>query len=865
MRTRYALAILSLLVALGMSAKSAGELRIYINPGHGGWNSYNRPMPTVGHGEFNANNIDTCGFFESNTDLWKSLGMLDKLTEYGFYFDRSKNQYNSNPALVGAARDLSNNIFMSRVKNGPWPVGTSETNAYNRNLYEICCEVERNNFDFFISLHSDANNDTNVNSPGVWLRGRWGVALSAGSDEAGRVMWPYMWSDEHAGWSQYSLDNPKIIYDVDFWSNYDSSRLNYAVNNIDGKQYIGYYGVLRHGVKGFISETYHHTYAPERHRFLNRDVAYQDGVRHARALAAYFGIPTESTGDIYGIVRDGEETFQHAYYTCPNSSPDYMKPINGATVTLLRDGNVVSSYRTDYEWNGAFVFTHLEPGEYYVKVQADGYGEEDAEGCGPILVSAAQTAYPKVFIYKTGGPSSTREPAFATGVGATLTEVDNYAVSFTLNAAARARIVAYVDGQEQVLVPSRRFNKGVNNINVYVGDLAAGSYNWAVIVENAPVTSVQTLLSTGTAKNGVAVDCNPASPHYGNIYFSQHSGSRGIRQYGSDLSVTGNSPYFNWGWSTNYDYSCYRLGIHPSGWVMVSDYIAGTSGIYAVNPANPNEWVNMFPGSRASDGTFSHNGVNYGGRFTCADYWYGSGHDATLYTFQAVAPNGYNQLVGYKTGFDRQVSRYPEYTYTGLSKIMLNGNVEVTAHSRGVFLSEIRFAAAGNTEDAPAFLIADWGSNVLYNSGRDWSSFDGCYGALAVNESGDRMAVVDARGTVHVLHLSWNPFSLYEEYTFSCGDGNAPQAAFDPAGRLFIATRSGARGYALKQDARHVATPAQTMFVSEYSSGVGNVAVDEEAPVEYFNLQGIRVAEPCEGVYIRRQGSRVEKVVINNR
>lgn len=852
-----------LATALLMPAKDVSQLRVYINPGHGGWDSANRPMPTVGHGAYNASNIDTCGFFESNTDLWKGLGMLDKLVEYGFYFDRNKNQNNSNPAQLGAARDLSNNIFMSRVKSGPWPA-TTEYNAYNRNLYEIACEVERNNFDFFISLHSDANDDTNVNSPGVWLRGRWGVALSTGSDEAGRVMWPYMWSDQHACWSQYSLDNPKIIYDVDFWSNYDDNRLNYAVNNIDGKQYIGYYGVLRHGVKGFISETYHHTYAPERHRFLNRDVAYQDGVRHARALAEYFGLAKESTGDIYGIVRDGEETFQHQYYTCASSSPDFMKPINNATVTLVRDGQELASYRTDNEWNGAFVFTHLEPGEYYVRVQADGYGEDDAEGCGPIYVTAANTAYPKVYVYKTGGAASTREPAFATGISAGLTEVDNYAVSFSLNAAARARIVAYVDGQEYVLVPSRRFGKGVNTVNVNVGELPAGSYSWAVVVENAEVTAVQTLMSTGTAKNGVAVDCNPASPHYGNIYFSQHSGNRGIRQYRSDLSVTSNSPYFNWGWSTGYDYSCYRLGVHPTGWIMVSDYIAGTSGIYAVNPENPDEWVNMFPGTRSSSGTFSSNGVNYGGCFTACDYWFGSGHDATLYTFQKIAPNGNNQLVGYKTGYDRQVSRYPEYTYPSLSRIMLNGNVEVTAHRRGVFLSEIRFTADGNTEDAPAFLIADWGSNVLYNSGRDWSSFPGCYGALAVNESGDRMAVVDAQGTVHVLALQWNPFSLREEYTFSCGDGNAPQAAFDPAGRLFVATRSGARAYALKQPAREVTTPAQMLMVSEYTSGITEIS-NEDAATEYYNLQGIRVDNPGNGVYIRKRGANVDKIVINKR
>lgn len=42
----------------------------------------------------------------------------------------------------------------------------------------------------------------------------------------------------------------------------------------------------------------------------------------------------------------------------------------------------------------------------------------------------------------------------------------------------------------------------------------------------------------------------------------------------------------------------------------------------------------------------------------------------------------------------------------------------------------------------------------------------------------------------------------------------------------------------------------------------GVVADDENAPVEYFNLQGVRVAADQPGIYIRRQGSKVEKVSI---
>ena len=46
-------------------------------------------------------------------------------------------------------------------------------------------------------------------------------------------------------------------------------------------------------------------------------------------------------------------------------------------------------------------------------------------------------------------------------------------------------------------------------------------------------------------------------------------------------------------------------------------------------------------------------------------------------------------------------------------------------------------------------------------------------------------------------------------------------------------------------------------------SGVENIeAADENAPVEYFNLQGVRVSQPAAGLYIVRQGNKVSKVLV---
>ncbi len=81
-----------------------------------------------------------------------------------------------------------------------------------------------------------------------------------------------------------------------------------------------------------------------------------------------------------------------------------------------------------------------------------------------------------------------------------------------------------------------------------------------------------------------------------------------------------------------------------------------------------------------------------------------------------------------------------------------------------------------------------------------------------------------------------------------------------------------------KFDANGVLTVADWMLIDDYylepfvcdgktvctpagSSSVSNIEV-ENAQAVYYNLQGQRVANPSKGIYIRRQGSKVSKVVL---
>ena len=386
---------MALLMCAGASAqKTVNDIRIYINPGHGSWSANDRPMGTVKHGEnkaFTDINNDTTNFFESNTNLEKCFGLLEKLIEYGVPFDRTKNQSNSNQHRVGAALDLTQtNIVMSRVKSGAYPAYTDYTNNvqnpdndyYNRGLSEISNEAETWNADMFISVHSNAasNNTTNYLYYAID-----GYGSDTAKDNLSKEM-------SRCGWNHSILDRHQA------WTHYDYTMT--AADLAAGKGKIGkqQLGVLRHNIPGYLVEGYFHTYEPGRHRAMNWDVDRMEGVTYARGVADYYGWTKESTGDIYGIVRDLHEKFTHEFYHGRAGTDDVYKPLNDVVVTLKKDGAEVAKYTTDDEWNGAFVFAGVAPGEYTMEFAHPDYksGEPVA-----VTVTAAATAYPKVFLEST--------------------------------------------------------------------------------------------------------------------------------------------------------------------------------------------------------------------------------------------------------------------------------------------------------------------------------------------------------------------------------------------------------------------------------------------------------------------------------
>lgn len=366
---------LLILIFLAVAATAqAQQKKIYVNPGHGGWSPNDRPMATISHPMLaSTGRPDTCGFYESNTNLWKGLELRNRLVATGKY-----------------------QVKMSRIKNGPfpWVSGAANEFRYDRQLPVISAEVDTWGADMFISIHSNAAGDGQcANYPLFLYRGLDTEEACSGSRAMCETVWPYhmeLFDKKFELITAYTTSK-NIRGDRNFY--------NYTWQNDKG--YYGYLGVLMHATPGFLVEGYFHTYQPARHRALNQDWCRQEGLRYFRGIQAYFGEEEDQTGCIMGEVRSQRgtmSTYGDKYKYYDDFSYDKWLPVNGATIRLT-DVNYkpLKTYQVDENFNGVFVFTDLEPDTYYIEIKADGYKTKQ-NGSNKVVVKPNTTQYKHFYL-----------------------------------------------------------------------------------------------------------------------------------------------------------------------------------------------------------------------------------------------------------------------------------------------------------------------------------------------------------------------------------------------------------------------------------------------------------------------------------
>lgn len=403
--------------------KQPSELRIYINPGHGGWDSDDRQMVIYPFSLGSHNN-----FWESQSNLDKGLRLRDILNSLGVQNTMSR---------------------------------TTNTTADDLPLSTIVAEANAYKPDFFLSIHSNAGNPSNYilqlyagKDPGDTRS----YATATPCSEEGRLVTTLMgnilYENAVTDWTRAPMikGDKTFARDIMGWSNG--------------------YGVLR-GLKvpGTISEGCMHDYKPETYRLVNMGYKWREAFYFARTFLEYYCNTTLTDGAIGGQVRDFFLPMEFPAISYHKGSLDGQKPINRAKVELSQNGNLLDTYTTDTLYNGCFFFFDLQPGTYDVKVTAEGYYDYSYQA----TVTAAHISYHNVLINMKR--STPLEVISYSPVPASLTDSldvsvnillnfnwdcrkDSTAEAFSISPAVEGEITFENDNRTLRFAPSGRFEPG---------------------------------------------------------------------------------------------------------------------------------------------------------------------------------------------------------------------------------------------------------------------------------------------------------------------------------------------------------------------------------------------------------------------
>lgn len=349
---RLALLIVSILTIFTAQAIDLTGVKIYINPGHGGYDSNDRSIWTIPVPEVWTS---PDGYWESKSNLVKGLALKELLE------------------AAGATVIISRTDNTSGIRDGEQFVGGGD-----RDLSEIAEEANANNVDHFLSIHSNALNTTT----------NYLLLLYHGYNDQPTIA-QSLPMVQSSGLSQ--INNPLTVWTSptpmlrgDFTFYGDNLGL----------------GVLRPlTVPGFLSEGSFHDYPPETHRLMNNDFCRLEAIRFFQHFHNYFKRDMPTTGTIAGFVKSENELvdiLNQPKFTYRPGSDDQWLPLNEATVKLLNaDGSqVLQTYITDNWYNGIYAFYDLKPGNYKLSFSLENYESKTVD----VTVTASEITYSKAFL-----------------------------------------------------------------------------------------------------------------------------------------------------------------------------------------------------------------------------------------------------------------------------------------------------------------------------------------------------------------------------------------------------------------------------------------------------------------------------------
>ncbi|MCH5220333.1 MAG: N-acetylmuramoyl-L-alanine amidase [Muribaculaceae bacterium] len=887
-------ALLLALPFVGAHAQSLAGKRIYINPGHGGYEAVaTTPIP----GQF-GNGYRSDG--SAATDRWVSTIPYPNVCEEGVW--ESKHNLWRGLELCRLLEAAGAEVTMSRTTNNI---------EDDRILMEIGEEATASGADLFISIHTNASDKNYVL---VLFRGADPVPGQTGfnitdplfpeSKEAGEKAWRRLHDNNLTCWQARKGENDVYaVSDSAFYAGWNNPSYHL--------------GVLRKlFIPGYLAECSFHDYKPEAHRLLNPDYSNLIAFQLYTAICDYFNAPLPTTGIIAGAVKDSQRILRDPLFLGATfGDHDMYLPLNGAKVVLTGNG-VTKEYITDNFYNGMFYFPDLTPGTYHISVSAEGYEPYE----GDVVCEAAKSRGPIVLLDDpTYDPTVTAEPNI---YASELKAVDANTVQFTLNGDATNVVVNLIKNDEIIRTISLGARpKGVNTVEMEgladLTEFASGDYEWSITAEGVQLTNFadaepgqvslngDPLLEIANTR-GVSIDNNPESPFFGRIYATSvaanaKEGARlGTGLYilnaaCEDVTGQGGTPYAGGeNWSGNS--GPYRPEVAPNGDVYICDWTDSHSGVWVMNPAKPNDkWRPVFGGARNGDGLSKNSaGVQIHGSIPGL-FITGTGEETTLYTIDedfvsSVDPNAF-VILSYKLGTSTDPwDVAPTREYNVNSDILKNGNQDLAYDGRGgAWICQYRYQA----DAYPCAMHYNLTTgDIDYTSVVDGkeSIFNGSYpvGGMGVSPDGKYLAIPNSNEVI-VTEVKFDSNGVPSlEYKWSIGStyGTRPfDADFDVAGNLYVAYNDNGGGigiWSLPKEDNSYTTKANDKLNVVTSAGVndvtndGNDIVVEDKIVSaggdivtVYNAMGVEVGRGASvsligltGVYVATTATKTVKIAL---
>ena len=404
--------------------------------------------------------------------------------------------------------------------------------------------------------------------------------------------------------------------------------------------------------------------------------------------------------------------------------------------------------------------------------------------------------------------------------------------------------------------------------------------NWSVEVASYNVTIMQPVLEKGGdyAKNRMyaTVDNSPESPYFGKIYVSDFVGANkatnGVYVYNQDYALENTTAYT--GGLTFGTNGCLATDVY--GNIYVTDANVAKSGLWLASANDfPTSFAQFYAGELSSTGVFTQNETEIGGVSSSLSF-YGD----KLYVY---AKNSANKYVVNVYNVVNEDGTMATSCAEAPSKVLAMpagsiADASIVAVEQGVWVCQ-NISSSSNDGVSPSLIFVDNDGNVTFNQGLDQNHYllSGAAGSgIAVSRDGKTLVVNDENGILQFFDVTWDGTTpvLTNKYSYEHGIGvgakriqdglYVEQIAFDYAGNL-VASGHYLGVFTVPTENNVCETPARswkTVTCGSASVAVETVKTDENAPVEYYNLQGMRVVNPEKGVFIKKQGSKATKVVL---